>query len=75
VSFVRASAESENRRMFKHKKRILPFALTPPPEQFFLPGQCLRILNQAKINALKAQHKKLRVQSFSIHHSAFIILL
>src|SRR6266540_3005720 len=51
VPLVSASAQGKDCRMLKEEECVFPFFLTPLPEQFFLPGQCLRILNQAKVNA------------------------
>jgi hypothetical protein len=57
MSFISSSAQSENRRMLKQEKRVLSCFLTPLPKQFFLPGQRLDILNQAKVDTLKVHHE------------------
>src|SRR5262249_9261757 len=83
VSFIPAAAEREHRRMFKQQERILPFSLTPPPEQLLLPGQRSRILNQAGIDTLQFHHESEAVivtskdsffcnSSFSIQRSSFL---
>ncbi len=57
VSLVSSSPQGKDRWMLKEKKRVLTFALASPLEQFILPAQCLRILNQAEINAQEVHHE------------------
>jgi hypothetical protein len=65
VPFVSSSAQRKNRRMLKQEKRVLPFSLTPLPEQCFLPSQCLGVFNEAEVDAAKAQHEneKLKIKN------------
>jgi|SRR5215813_3401748 len=57
VPLVSASAQGKDRWMLKEKKRVFTFSLAPLPEQFFLPGQRLGILNQAEVNATEVHHE------------------